>query len=100
VVVPQHATKPLAARDVTSDGTDIVARLNQLIGKSLMIPLRAVMLGVLTQGMPKLEQERYVRRPRIAILPMPRGEIKRLRKENPGCRKALHSQRFEFGTVF
>ena len=84
MVVPQHATKPLAARDLTSDGTDIVAQLNQLIGKSLMIPLRAVMLGALTQGMPRMEQEGHVRHPRIVILPMPRGEIKRLRKENLG----------------
>lgn len=65
-----------------------------------MIPLRAVMLGVLTQGMPRLEQDGHVRRPGMVILPMPRSEIKRLRKENLGYRKALDSQRFEFGTVF
>jgi len=50
VVVLQHATESFAALDLTSDGTDIIARIDELVAEALMVSLAVVMLDVFTNG--------------------------------------------------
>ena len=49
----QHATKSLLTFNVAGSGTNILTRFNQLIAQSLMVPLRVVMLHILTNGLLK-----------------------------------------------
>jgi hypothetical protein len=46
VVVLQHVTESFAARDLTSDGTNILIRLDELVAQALMISLAMIMLDV------------------------------------------------------
>jgi len=50
VVVLEHATEPLSAFDFSISGSCIIARLNQLIAQSLMVPFGVIMLDVFTHG--------------------------------------------------
>ena len=53
MVVLQHATESFAALDFTSDGTNILIRLDEFIAEALMVSLGVVMLDVYAYGVPK-----------------------------------------------
>ena len=53
MVVLQHSTKPFSTFDLSGNGTDIVARINQSVAESLMISLGVVMLDVPMNGILK-----------------------------------------------
>ena len=42
VVVLQHATEPFSALDLTSDGTNILIRINEMVAQALMISLAMI----------------------------------------------------------
>jgi len=48
MVVLQHSTESFSALDFTSDGTDILIRINEMVAQALMIPLAMIMLNVFT----------------------------------------------------
>jgi hypothetical protein len=48
VVVLQHATEPFSALDLTSDGTNILIRINEMVAQALMISLAMIVLDVFT----------------------------------------------------
>jgi hypothetical protein len=48
VVVLEHATKPFTAFDLTSDGTNILIRLDEMVAQALMISLGMIVLDVFT----------------------------------------------------
>ena len=50
MVVLEHATKPFSALDLSRNGIDIIARIDEFIAEPLMIPLAVVMLDVFTNG--------------------------------------------------
>ena len=50
VVVLQHATKPFMAFDFSGNDFSILAWLDELITKSLMIPFCMVVLDLFTHG--------------------------------------------------
>ena len=45
MVVLQHATKPVAALDLTSDGTDSFLWIDELVAEALMVSLAMIMLN-------------------------------------------------------
>ena len=48
MVVLEHATKPFTAFDLTSDGTNILIRLDEMVAQALMISLGMIVLDVFT----------------------------------------------------
>ena len=50
MVVLQHVTESFAARDLTSDGTNILIRLDELVAQALMISLGMIVLDVFTNA--------------------------------------------------
>jgi hypothetical protein len=50
VVVLEYATETLIAFDLSSNSTDLIPGHDQLIAKSLMVPLGVVVLHVFTNG--------------------------------------------------
>jgi len=53
VVVLEHATESFSALDFTSDGTNILIRLDEFIAEALMVSLAMIMLDVFTNGVLK-----------------------------------------------
>ena len=50
VVVLQHATESFSALDLTSDGTNILIRLDEMVAQALMISLGMIVLDVFTNA--------------------------------------------------
>ena len=53
MVVLEHATKPFSALDLSRNGIDIIARIDELVAEALMVSLAVVMLDVFTNGVLK-----------------------------------------------
>ena len=53
VVVLEYTTETLRAFDLSSNSTDLIPGLDQLIAKPPMVPLRVVVLHVFTNGILK-----------------------------------------------
>ena len=45
MVVLEHATKPFSALDLSRNGIDIIARIDELVAEALMVSLAVVMLN-------------------------------------------------------
>ncbi|MEO2016292.1 MAG: hypothetical protein ABGZ53_18180, partial [Fuerstiella sp.] len=45
VVVLEHATESFSALDLSRNGTDIIARINELVAEALMVSLAMIMLN-------------------------------------------------------
>jgi hypothetical protein len=45
VVVLEHATKPFSALDLSRNGIDIIARIDELVAEALMVSLAMIMLN-------------------------------------------------------
>ena len=50
VVGLQHATESFTALDLTSDGTNILIRINEMVAQALMISLGMIVLDVFTNA--------------------------------------------------
>ena len=46
----QHATESFTALDLTSDGTNILIRINEMVAQALMISLAMIVLDVFTNS--------------------------------------------------
>ena len=53
MVVLEHATESFSALDLTSDGIDIIARIDEPVAEALVVSLAVVMLDVFTNGVLK-----------------------------------------------
>ena len=50
MVVLQHATESFAALNLSRNGIDIIARIDEMVAQTLMVSLAVVMLDVFTNG--------------------------------------------------